>query len=388
MNNNELIEKISLGEDSFHQFKEKVSDAKKIADEIIAFSNTKGGIIFIGVNDSGKIVGLTAHEVEKSNQLIANATTNNIRPSINILSENKKINNKTIIIITVREGLNKPYCNNSGTFWVKSGSDKRKITSPEELQRLFQNEKKVNADECLVDGTSIDDLDTYLFIDFFKQVYKKYPEEIDLPLEKLLENLNFARDGQLNLAGLLLFGRDAFKFRPLFIIKGVSFFGNSIGITEYRDSEDIQGPLRYQYKSGMAFILRNLKKLQKNQSVNSTGILEVSEIALEELLQNAIMHRDYTKQAAIRLLVFDNRIEIISPGCLPNGLTVDQIKFGNSAIRNPVIAAHASKLMPFRGLGSGIIRALQYQPDIILKNDMEGHQFVAIIPRPNNDKSL
>ncbi|ETR66022.1 MAG: ATP-dependent DNA helicase RecG, partial [Candidatus Magnetoglobus multicellularis str. Araruama] len=250
MNNNELIERISLGEDSFHQFKEKVSDAKKIADEIIAFSNTKGGIIFIGVNDSGKIVGLAPHEVEKSNQLIANATTNNIRPSINILSENKKINNKTIIIITVQEGLNKPYCNNSGTFWVKSGSDKRKITSPEELQRLFQNGKKVNADECLVDGTSIDDLDTYLFIEFFKQVYKKYPEEIDIPLEKLLENLNFARDGQLNLAGLLLFGRDAFKLRPLFIIKGVSFFGNSIGITEYRDSEDIQGPLHYQYKSG------------------------------------------------------------------------------------------------------------------------------------------
>jgi ATP-dependent DNA helicase RecG len=382
MNNKEIVEQISLGEDSFHQFKEQVNDAKKIADEIIAFANTKGGIIFVGVNDAGRIIGLTPHEIEKTNQLIANAATNNIRPSINILSENQKINNKTIILITVREGLNKPYCNNNGSFWVKNGSDKRKITSPEELQRLFQNGKKVNADECLVDGTSIDDLETYHFIEFFKQVYKKHPEQTELPLEKLLENLNFVRNGQLNLAGLLLFGRDAYKYRPLFIIKGVSFFGNSIGTTDYRDSEDIQGPLRYQYKNGMAFILRNLKKIQKNQSVNSTGILEVSDIALEELLQNAIIHRDYTKQAAIRLLIFDNRIEIISPGCLPNGLTVDQIKFGNSTIRNPIIAAHASKLMPYRGLGSGIIRALQYQPDIIFKNDIEGYQFVVTIPRP------
>jgi ATP-dependent DNA helicase RecG len=379
-----IIEQISLGEDSYHQFKEKVTDPKKIADEIIAFANTKGGTIFIGVNDSGKIVGLSPNDVEKTNQLIANAATNIIRPSINILSVNQKINDKTIIIITVREGLNKPYCNNSGAFWVKSGSDKRKITSPEELQRLFQTGKKVNADECLVDGTSIDDLDTYHFIDFFKQVYKKYPEETELPLDKLLENLNIMRHGLLNLAGLLLFGRDAFKFKPLFIIKGVSFLGNSIGITEYRDSEDIQGPLSYQYKNGMAFILRNLKKIQKKQSVNTTGILEVSDIALEELLQNAIIHRDYTKQAAIRLLVFDNRIEIISPGCLPNGLTVDQIKYGNSAIRNPIIAAHASKLMPFRGLGSGIIRAIQHQPDIMLQNDIKGYQFVATIPRPES----
>ena len=381
MNDKELIEQISLGEDSFHQFKEKVNDAKKIADEIIAFANTKGGIIFIGVNDSGKLVGLSPLEIEKTNQLVANAATNNIRPSINVLTENHKIDNKVIIVVTVREGLNKPYCNNSGAFWVKSGSDKRKITTPEELQ-LFQNGKKVNADECLVDGTSVEDLDTYHFIEFFKHVYKKYPEETELPLVKLLENLNLARDGQLNLAGLLLFGRDAFKLRPFFIIKGVSFFGNSIGVTEYRDSEDIPGPLHYQYKNGMAFITRNLKKVQKNQSVNSTGILEVSNIALEELLQNAIIHRDYTKQAAIRLLVFDNRIEIISPGCLPNGLTVDQIKFGNSVIRNPIIATHASKQMPFRGLGAGIIRALQYQPDIILKNDIEGYQFIATIPRP------
>jgi len=384
MDNIELIEQISLGEDSFHQFKEKVNDAKKIADEIIAFANSSGGIIFVGVSDSGKIVGLAPHEIESTNQLIANATTNNIRPSINILTKNQRIDNKTIIVVTVREGLNKPYCNNTGSFWVKSGSDKRKISSPEELQRLFQNGKKINADECLVDDTSVDDLDKYQFIEFFKQVYKKYPEETDLPFEKLLENLNLARDGKLNLAGLLLFGRDAYKYRPLFILKGVSFFGNSIGITEYRDSEDIHGPLSYQYKNGMAFILRNLKKLQKNQSVNSTGILEISDVALEELLQNAIIHRDYTKQASIRLLVFDDRVEIISPGCLPNGLKVDQIKYGNSAIRNPIIAAHASKLMPFRGLGSGIIRALQYQPDIMFNNDIEGHQFVAIIPRPKS----
>lgn len=119
-----------------------------------------------------------------------------------------------------------------------------------------------------------------------------------------------------------------------FIIKAISFFGNSIGDRTHRDSEDIEGDLKTQYKEGMAFLLRNLKKTQQGQPFNSLGILEVSQVALEELLQNAIIHRDYFKNAPIRMFIFDNRIEMISPGKLPNSLTVENSKYGNSAMRN------------------------------------------------------
>ncbi|UCH97714.1 MAG: hypothetical protein JSV88_12925 [Candidatus Aminicenantes bacterium] len=204
---------------------------------------------------------------------------------------------------------------NEGAFWVKNGSDKRKVTSPEELQRLFQSSGKIYADEA------------------------------------------------------------------------ISFFGNDIADREYRDSEDIEGDLAHQYKDGMSFLLRNLKKTQQGQHFNSLGILEVSQVALEEVLQNAIIHRDYFKNAPIRVFIFDNRIEIISPGKQPNSLTVENIKFGNSAMRNALIASFATKMLPYRGLGLGILNALREQPNIEFYNDVEGEQFKVVIPRPEEKKS-
>ncbi|MCI0495903.1 ATP-dependent DNA helicase RecG, partial [candidate division KSB1 bacterium] len=261
-------------------------------------------------------------------------------------------------------------------------SDKRKVTAPEELQRLFQSSRKIYADEILVEESSIHDLNEEKFERYIQNVYNKELSEFKIPIETLLENLHLAKNGMLNQAGVLLFGKSPMKYRPAFAIKAVSFFGNFIGGKEYRDSEDIEGDLEYQFRTGLGFFLRNLHKIQKGRSFNTLGILEVSQIALEELLQNAIIHRDYFKNAPIRLLIFDNRIEIINPGSLPNGLTVENIKHGNSAIRNPVIASFAAKILPYRGLGSGIIRALSEQPDIEFENDVDGEQFKAIIPRP------
>ncbi len=103
---------------------------------------------------------------------------------------------------------------------------------------------------------------------------------------------------------------------------------------------------------------------------------------MQELMQNALTHRDYTKNSPIRIFIFDNRIEIISPGCLPNSLTIENIKLGNAVIRNNLIVSYASKLMRYRGIGSGIVRALKRQPDIIFQDDREGEQFKVTIPRP------
>jgi predicted HTH transcriptional regulator len=132
----------------------------------------------------------------------------------------------------------------------------------------------------------------------------------------------------------------------------------------------------------MAFLNRNLLHTQQGQNFNSIGILEISEIALQELLENALVHRDYFKNSPIRLLVFDDRLEIISPGCLPNSLTVDELKYGNPVVRNNLLVGYAIHTMPFRGLGSGIKRALEFQPDIEFINDTESEQFVVRIPRP------
>jgi ATP-dependent DNA helicase RecG len=378
----ELINLIENGEDSKHQFKETVKDSKKLADEMVAFTNSQGGIIIIGVDNSGKINGLTRPEIDKINQHISNAATNSVRPAINVMTENIEIENKKVIVVHVNEGINKPYCDNEGAFWVKNGSDKRKVTSPEELQRLFQSSGKIYADEGLIEGSTIEDIDLYRFSEYFLKIYKRDFKEIEHSLETLLEKLNLAKYGKLNLAGLLLFGKNPSRFRPAFIIKAVNFFGNDPTHRDYRDSEDIEGVLERQYKDAMAFLLRNLKKTRQGQPINSLGILEVSQVALEEILQNAIIHRDYFKNAPIRIFAFDNRIEIISPGKLTNSLTVENIKFGNSAIRNALIASYATRMLPYRGLGLGILNALKEQPNIEFYNDVEGEQFKVVIPRP------
>jgi len=146
----------------------------------------------------------------------------------------------------------------------------------------------------------------------------------------------------------------------------VCFPGTKLADSRYLDSENIEGSLEEQYQRGMAFIKRNLHHVQGNQSVNSLGVLEVPEEAFVELLVNALVHRDFFINATVRLFIFADRVEIISPGHLPDSLTPEQIRAGVSNRRNKVLAEHASHILPYRGLGTGIPRALGAWPKIDL----------------------
>lgn len=191
------------------------------------------------------------------------------------------------------------------------------------------------------------------------------------------------RNNRLTLAGLLFFGNDPQAVKPAFTIKAVSYFGNDIAGNNYRSKlSDLKGTIPELFESGMRFLMESLDYIQSGESFNSKGKLEVSRIALEELLQNALVHRDYFKNSPIRLLVFDNRIEIISPGKLPNSLTVEDIKYGNPVIRNNQLVSFSIHTLPFSGLGSGVRRALEEEPNIELINDIGGEQFIVRIPRP------
>jgi predicted HTH transcriptional regulator len=110
----------------------------------------------------------------------------------------------------------------------------------------------------------------------------------------------------------------------------------------------------------MAFIKRQLKKLQKGQNFNSVGILEIPEDAIQEALVNAIIHRNYFINSNIRVFVLDDRLEIISPGALPNSLDIEAIKLGLKVTRNPILLSFIKDLqkVTFRGVGSGIPRII------------------------------
>ena len=200
---------------------------------------------------------------------------------------------------------------------------------------------------------------------------------------RLLQNMDLATDtGMLNLAGVLLFAERPEWIKPQFIVKAIRYPGNAIHSTEYLDTEDFSGPLRKIFDDSLAFIMRNLHKVQAGQGVNSPGLPEIPLSVFEELLVNALIHRDYLVSATIRLFIFDNRIEIISPGHLPDNLTVEKIRSGISNIRNPILVSYVAKgILPYKGLGSGIKRAIDDWPEIDFTDDRDGCLFTATVHR-------
>src|SRR5450759_2246363 len=124
----ELIELIARGEDSHTQFKQSqdVTNARSLAGELAAFSNSKGGRILIGVSDQGLVTGVVPPDVRRLNELLFKTATNNVRPAINLETENVPTADGLVVVVTVREGISKPYADNAGVFWVKSGADKRR----------------------------------------------------------------------------------------------------------------------------------------------------------------------------------------------------------------------------------------------------------------------
>ena len=239
------------------------------------------------------------------------------------------------------------------------------------------------ADE-LPTKAGVDRLDKLRFRDFLQDVHElEYPDDV-AELSRLLQNMNLMTgDGKLNLAGVLLFTERPEWIVPQFPVKAVRYPGNQIHVTDYIDSEEFNGPLSKIFKDAMAFVMRNLHRVQAERDVGSPGMPEIPKTVFEELLVNALMHRDYLISAPIRLFIFDNRIEIISPGHLPHNLTVEKIRIGNSYVRNPTLVSYMAKgLLPYHGIGSGIGRALKSWADIDFVDDRDGRLFTAIVQRP------
>jgi len=201
---------------------------------------------------------------------------------------------------------------------------------------MLQVSRLFHGDEVPVTGAKVSDIDLDYFDRFLKKEFDSSVDE--LPLEKILENMNLAKEGIPNTAATLLFAKQP-QFKLLaFITKAVAYPGVDVDIENYLDSRDITGKLA-----------------------------------------NALIHRDYFISAPIRVFVFCDRIEIINPGHLPNNLTIEYIKNGNSNMRNPILASFATKLLPYRGLGSGIKRALAAYPHIDLEYNREENWFKATV---------
>ena len=398
---------ISQGETSAVQFKKRVDDAYKVGTEIVAFSNSLGGVLLIGVDDKdGSIVGLSFEEIQQTNALLVNSASENVKPAVVISTETIDIDGQNIVVAYIFEGRDKPYKDNKGIIWIKNGSDKRKVFSNTELRVMMQSCGSLAADKDSVDGASYKDISLPILKTF---LYKRYQEEcvaagitntslqateiydivkavdINFTIEQLLQNISLMdADGLLTLSGLLLLGKNIQQHRPVFTIKCISFVGNSIATSEFRDKmpdREIEGNLLHQYNAAISFINRNLKSIQVEQNFNSIAQLEIPLDVFVEILTNSLIHRDYYQNAAIRLFIFDNRIEICSPGILPDSVTEESIKQGVSKPRNQLLFNNAKYLLPYTGIGSGIIRAMKSYNHISFENNYTKEEFIVTIYR-------
>jgi predicted HTH transcriptional regulator len=190
------------------------------------------------------------------------------------------------------------------------------------------------------------------------------------------------KDKVLSLTGLLLFCNRRDAFRPQFSIQCIAVNALNLLGNSFDDNEPaFMGKIEDVYHQTLNFINRNIKKKPSGASFNSALRWEIPKEVFEELIVNALVHRDYFINTTIKVFIFSDRIEIISPGKLPNSQTEKSIQSGISIPRNPVLQSFAQYALPYKGLGTGIMRALSLYPDIAFENDVIREQFRVILRR-------
>ena len=408
----DIQKQIKAGEVSGVQFKERILDKYDIACELVAFSNSRGGKLVVGIKDkTGETNALSYSEVQETTNLLSDMASENVVPSILIKIDTVEVEDGYLVIATVKEGLNKPYHDNKGIVWVKNGADKRKVFDNAELAEMMTDCGSFAPDEAGVRDATINDLDETTIKQFLGNRFDRVLEKKGLigdtfneasldaicsaiakghNCEKILRNLRFIRpDGTLTVAAMLLFGRYTQRWMPMMTAKCICFAGNSIGGKVFRDKvndSEMEGNLLHQYGTIMDFFTRNLHNVQVGDEFNSMGKLEIPYGSLVEFTVNSLVHRSLNLKAPVRIFIFDNRVEIHSPGVLPNGLTIEDIKAGTSMPRNMFLFNNAIYLLPYTGVGSGITRALDEDVNVTFTNNDKAQEFVITVWRGESNQ--
>ena len=408
----DILKQIKAGEVSGVQFKERILDKYDIACELVAFSNSHGGKLVVGIKDkTGETNALSYSEVQETTNLLSDIASENVVPSILIKIDTIEVEDGNLVIATVKEGLNKPYHDNKGIVWVKNGADKRKVFDNAELAEMMTDCGSFAPDEAGVRDATVNDLDATTIKQFLGNRFERVLEKKGLTgdafneasldmicsaiakghdCEKILRNLRFIRpDGTLTVAAMLLFGKYTQRWMPMMTAKCICFAGNSIGSKVFRDKvndADMEGNLLHQYDTIMDFFTRNLHNVQVGEEFNSMGKLEIPYTSLVEFTVNSLVHRSLNMKAPVRIFIFDNRVEIHSPGALPNGLTIDDIKAGTSMPRNMFLFNNAIYLLPYTGVGSGITRALDEDINVTFMNNDKAQEFVITVWREESNQ--
>ncbi|NPV80567.1 MAG: histidine kinase [Firmicutes bacterium] len=386
----ELEEMIEAGENSYVEFKEDRILPHHLAEEIVAFANTEGGRILLGVDDHGQRVGLTRHDLEEwCLNICRTGVIPGVIPGFEIV---KFPDHKDIAVLTIPKGVVAPYQSSTGHYYVRVGSQKREATR-EELSRLFQSSGMVTYDETPVLGTSIADIDRYAVADYFQRFHDFDPFAEPESTERILINASIlireetTKSIVATVGGLLLFG-----LRPEVNLPQSGLTVARIrGITladELVDRTVINGRLPDVVDKTVERIRVGVPTPVYFAGTRRIDHQPYPAKVLREAVVNAVVHRNYSIAGSqIRVLVFDDRVEFHSPGRLPNTVTIEKMKIGVSFARNPQLLRYMQNLGYIERLGRGIpmiLKEMRMAGAREPRLEVSGEEFIlTLYPAPN-----
>ncbi len=329
---------IKEGEGLTLEFKERYTS--KIDEDIVAFANTKGGVIFLGVRDDRTIAG---------EQL-----TNDMKGRINSLARNCKpdipvnaMQIEDVVVIEVPEGTEKPYYCGSGYFRRLNGNSQK--MNHEEIRIMFSENEVMPFEEKTVRDFSYDDISREKILAFTKEAGISIGR---ISTIDFLKSLSVVNDTKIINAGILFFAKEVHKHISQAQMTLIAFKGTKK--LYIFDRLDVRDDLLTQFNEAIFFIKKHLNVRSEIKGVNREDIYEIPIEALREAVVNAIMHRDYSvRGTSLTVEVYDDRVEITNPGGLPKGLSPDS--FGRVSIRrNELIADLFYRLDKVERIGMGI----------------------------------
>jgi ATP-dependent DNA helicase RecG len=378
MTKTELLELIRNGENSGVEFKRDDIDARSFAKELVAFTNHSGGQVLLGVEDEGSVSGLVRADLE---EWVMQACRDKIRPEIIPFFEliRDVEPGKDVAIVTVDRGwsVHALWHNQHRTYYIRVGAICREA-SPEELARLLQRRDMVRTDIRPVSGAGLDDLDQRRLFDYFQRVRgQTVPSADDADgWRALLVNTELMTQSdddtaRPTVAGLLLFGKNPNRFLPHAGVDAAAFDGES---KEYASKEraQIRGPM-VPLLSDDGHVTENglveqvLEFVRRNTRVTATLVdgarrderHPYPDEPIREAVVNALVHRDYQLAATdIEVVVYSDRLEIVSPGRLPNGITPTRMLAGCRAARNQLIKDVMRDYGYLEHMGMGVPRKI------------------------------
>ncbi|MEA1925391.1 MAG: putative DNA binding domain-containing protein [Candidatus Altiarchaeota archaeon] len=344
------------------EFKKSLAERKEILETISAFANSRGGKIFVGIDENKdgsvkKIVGIKIRGKEIEN--LSNEIKQNMDPVIYPSIEVKKIKEKSVLVVEIKESQVKPVfvkIDRIPVAFKRVGKANQKI-DVNELRQILSEGKEFLWDSQICEEATLGDIDEEKVRWFLKEARKQRGLKIleEAYLEEVLMKLKLLRNGKLTNAAVLLFSKE-----PMFLqseVKCIRFSGNK-PVKPYIDFQTLEGNVFDLIDNARDFVLRNIRKAiwLVPEKVQREERYEYPPDAIREAIVNAVVHRDYGSPSKVQVRIFDNRIEIWSPGTLPKEISIEDLKKEHSSIpRNPLLFKQLFWVKYVEDVGSGTL---------------------------------